>query len=385
MQRRDFLKAALGTAAVGFVPATSPAKLIFEQKTFSSEYQKYLDELNKNWEKWERVFRHGKIAGINHIKEIAMLSENLRKWNEKSNNLSTQWKRLSLPICWRSQIDSVSRELFGYQVMTQPTQLVFCSSVDENWKGHDQPDKTGWDICGYTLRRGSYRHNGVGHFSIYGKPIAAKTRKMKCCMWSPEVVLDLRCAHHLDAEAELAAILSMELALEQDREHIINVNKNCSTFYNEEDFQNGGRLSPFLEWAITEERKKFLDRSVSDHEKFEWIVTSPEIVAKLEKENALTPTPHVPYCLGVHLVGWLRNSSARVRVYQDPILPSKEILIGRKYSDIDTGYIVIPYLCYLLTPIILDPSAFCTRQEFLVRYSQMLTNSNFYAKMIVNS
>jgi len=138
MKRRTFLKAALGAGAglaVGLTPASAPAKLtikrgvplkIHENNSFTwgNEYQQYLDALDKNWEKWEKVFGRFYLLAYtticqnkrtfrlpnnvvahqygNHPKEVAMLAENLRLWNEHSETweqeaLFNQWKRISMP------------------------------------------------------------------------------------------------------------------------------------------------------------------------------------------------------------------------------------------------------------------------------------------------
>lgn len=52
--------------------------------------------------------------------------------------------------------------------------------------------------------------------------IVAKTRKLKC-RWGMEAAEDLRAIHNLNAEVELAAVLTKEIMKEIDREIIDNL------------------------------------------------------------------------------------------------------------------------------------------------------------------
>lgn len=375
MKRRDFLKTAF-TAGVsvgfsGVINKTQAATKLepppeYRKSAFTGDYLKVLTEKTKIWKKWKPFFDNSKLTDRmrpGHDLEVAVLSDNLLKHHRAMPN---DQNSMMHPILWRTTTESIGPELFGYQSLMAPAGFVFAVEPRE---------KEEWGFSG------SHFCNGLKKSQIYSKATAARTKKYRA-RWSYEAAHDLQVIHGLDAKAELCVVLATELSLESDRAAITQVRTHAANQY---FHHNTLLLGEFIEEKIVEQRNRFLDRGdkLHHHERYEWVVTSPQVIERLDEERCLTENIANPLTsLGITLRGWLRNNEARIRVYEDPLFPEGEILIGRKYSDIDAGFIIAPYLNYIQTPVSLDPESFCPSQNLMGRESQVLVNPFYYTRIV---
>lgn len=247
--------------------------------------------------------------------------------------------------------------------------------------------------------------------------IEAITRKLKA-RWSAEAVDDLRAFHGLNAEAELVAGISNEIALELDREIIDDLNTNAKFSINYDlgvesgKSPYGANLNPFraqsggeldiirgLVTAIDSVSANIHRTSMRAPANF--LVVSPEIGAILGQltshgdfmmVNRLGDQVQAPSYgpmtsnFGVQRLGTLMNKYA---VYQDPFLSagstgSKDVLVGLKGQNfLDAGYVYAPYVPLQVTPTFLDPDDFTFRKGLRTRYAKKMLRPEFYGRVTV--
>lgn len=238
--------------------------------------------------------------------------------------------------------------------------------------------------------------------------IEAITRKLKA-RWSAEAVDDLRAFHGLNAESELVAGISNEIALELDREIIDDLVRGAK-FGIDYDLSaapliGGGAGQSELE-AIRGLLTQIDSVSANIHRSSlrapaNFIVVSPEIGAVLSQLTShgdfmmvnramdqQTAPSYGPMTsnFGVQRLGTLMNKYA---VYQDPFLSAgsatKQILVGLKGQNfLDAGYVYAPYVPLQVTPTFLDPDDFTFRKGLRTRYATKMLRNEFYGTVNVS-
>lgn len=239
--------------------------------------------------------------------------------------------------------------------------------------------------------------------------IEAITRKLKA-RWSAEAVDDLRAFHGLNAEAELVAGISNEIALELDREIIDDLllgSKFSADYDLTANVPFGGQTASASELDVIRGLLTTIDSvSANIHRTSlrapaNFIVVSPEVGAILSQltshgdfmmVNRLADQVQAPSFgpmtsnFGVQRLGTLMNKYA---VYQDPFLSagssSKDILIGLKGQNfLDAGYVYAPYVPLQVTPTFLDPDDFTFRKGLRTRYAKKMLRPEFYGRVSVS-
>jgi hypothetical protein len=233
--------------------------------------------------------------------------------------------------------------------------------------------------------------------------VQVTSRKMKA-HWTPELAQDLAAYHSVDAEAELTALLSEELAAEIDREIIrdlINVApwKTVWQYSRSAVITNqigtsipGDPASGYItqkEWnqtlltqinKISAQIHKSTLRGGAN-----WIVCSTEVASvidDIEKFHGMNEPTDEQFNLGIEKVGTL---ASRYTVYKDPYLPTNICLIGHKGNNfLETGYVYAPYIPFQLTPVVLDPDDFTPRKGIMTRYAKKVVNNKFYGLVDVS-
>jgi hypothetical protein len=238
--------------------------------------------------------------------------------------------------------------------------------------------------------------------------IEAITRKLKA-RWSAEAVDDLRAFHGLNAEAELVAGISNEIALELDREIIDDLVRGAkfSATYNLGAAPSfGGGAASASELDVIRGLLTMIDSvSANIHRSSlrapaNFLVVSPEVGALLGQltshgdfmmVNRLMDQQSEPSYgpmtsnFGVQRLGTLMNKFA---VYQDPFLSAgssaKDILVGLKGQNfLDAGYVYAPYVPLQVTPTFLDPDDFTFRKGLRTRYATKMLRNEFYGRISV--
>jgi hypothetical protein len=224
--------------------------------------------------------------------------------------------------------------------------------------------------------------------------VSVEERKLRAT-WSPELAQDVSAFHNIDAEAELTAMLSEQVAAEIDREILRDIRK-AAAWQLRWDY-NGWRkasttASPYTqkEWNQTL-ITRVNQTSAQIHKSTlrggaNFIVVSSEISAifdDLEYFHVSDANPEQDqYNMGIERVGSL---SGRYQVYRDPYAPAHSIIIGHKgKSLLDTGYIYAPYVPLQLTPTMYNPFNFAPVKGIMTRYAKKVVNNRFYGHVRVD-
>jgi len=244
--------------------------------------------------------------------------------------------------------------------------------------------------------------------TVESSPVTAKTRKLRT-KWSVEASQDLRAMHNVDAEQELVALLANEIAAEIDREvlNTLITNAGIRTTYDYNDpfitgglvtiTSGGGGTATAVGSGNFDDRNKSLFYQILEvsnqiyrqslRGSGNWIVTSPEIGAKLEslREFSTDADADFTYNIGIQFAGTLNN---KFKVFKDPLFPRDLILIGYKgESFMDAGFFYCPYVPLQITPTVLDTESFNPRKGLMTRYGTVFVENGprMYGVIKVNN
>jgi hypothetical protein len=234
---------------------------------------------------------------------------------------------------------------------------------------------------------------GEVSFDLESVTVSVTERKLRA-QWSPELAQDVAAFHNIDAEAELTALLSEQVAAEIDREILRDLRKgaawnlrwdyngwrriNATTSYTQKDWNQ--TLITAINQLSAQIHKSTLRGGAN------WIVVSSEVSAifdDLEYFHVSNAAPDQDqYNMGIERVGTL---SGRYQVYRDPYFPPNQVLIGHKGTSLlDTGYIYAPYVPLQLTPTMYNPFNFTPIKGIMTRYAKKMVNNRFYGRITVD-
>jgi hypothetical protein len=234
---------------------------------------------------------------------------------------------------------------------------------------------------------------GEVSFDLESVTVSVTERKLRA-QWSPELAQDVAAFHNIDAEAELTALLSEQVAAEIDREILRDLRKgaawtlrwdyngwrrlNLTTSYTQKDWNQ--TLITAINQLSAQIHKSTLRGGAN------WIVVSSEVSAifdDLEYFHVSNASPEQDqYNMGIERVGTL---AGRYQVYRDPYFPPNTILLGHKGTSLlDTGYIYAPYVPLQLTPTMYNPFNFTPIKGIMTRYAKKMVNNRFYARITVD-
>ena len=235
---------------------------------------------------------------------------------------------------------------------------------------------------------------GEVSFKLESVTVAVEGRKLRAT-WSPELAQDVNAFHNIDAESELTALLSEQIAAEIDRE-ILRELRKAAPWQARWDVNGWRRMAAFStnytqkDWN-QELMTKINQISAQIHKSTlrggaNWIVVSSEISALFDNLEYFhvsdASAEEDQYNMGIEKIGSL---SARYQVYRDPYAPSWSMIIGHKgKSLLDTGYIYAPYIPMQLTPTIPNPENFAPVKGIFTRYAKKLVNNRFYGAVKVD-
>ena len=269
----------------------------------------------------------------------------------------------------------------GYQGIEMPTDLAaFMESFQVAWCQYDSLELE--------------TEIGEVSFKLDSVTVSVEERKLRAT-WSPELAQDVSAFHNIDAEAELTALLSEQIAAEIDREILRDLRKfapwqarwdvngwrrmaGFSTNYTQKDWNQ--ELMTKINQISAQIHKSTLRGGAN------FIVVSSEISAifdNLEYFHVSDASAESDqYNMGIERVGSL---SGRYQVYRDPYSPAWSIIIGhRGKSLLDTGYIYAPYIPMQLTPTIYNPHNFAPVKGILTRYAKKCVNNRYYGGVRVD-
>jgi len=237
---------------------------------------------------------------------------------------------------------------------------------------------------------------GEVSFDLESVTVSVTERKLRAS-WSPELAQDVSAFHNIDAEAELTALLSEQIAAEIDREILRDLRKGAAWTakwdYNEWKYGNGG--TSYAGYTQKDWNQTLVTKinqiSAQIHKTTlrggaNWIVVSSEVSAvfdDLEYFHVSNANPEQDqYNMGIEKIGSL---AGRYQVYRDPYLPAGKIIIGHKgKSLLDAGYIYAPYVPLQLTPTMYNPFNFTPIKGIMTRYAKKMVNNRYFGLINVN-
>ena len=235
---------------------------------------------------------------------------------------------------------------------------------------------------------------GEVSFTLDEVVVSVEERKLRAT-WSPELAQDVSAFHNIDAEAELTALLSEQIASEIDRE-ILRDLRSVGAWQARWDYM-GWRKASLAANAYTQKDwnqtliTKVNQISAQIHKTTlrggaNFIVVSSEISAifdDLEYFHVSDASPEQDqYNMGIERIGSL---GGRYQVYRDPYAPAWSMIIGHKgKSLLDTGYIYAPYVPMQLTPTMYNPFNFAPVKGIMTRYAKKAVNNRYYGHIRVD-
>jgi hypothetical protein len=236
---------------------------------------------------------------------------------------------------------------------------------------------------------------GEVSFDLESVTVSVTERKLRA-QWSPELAQDVAAFHNIDAEAELTALLSEQVAAEIDREILRDLRKgaawNLRWDYNGWKRLSSSGTTPYTQKDWNQTLITAINQlSAQIHKSTlrggaNWIVVSSEVSAifdDLEYFHVSNAAPEQDqYNMGIERIGTL---SGRYQVYRDPYFPANQVLIGHKGTSLlDTGYIYAPYVPLQLTPTMYNPFNFTPIKGIMTRYAKKMVNNRFYGRVTVD-
>ena len=236
---------------------------------------------------------------------------------------------------------------------------------------------------------------GEVSFDLSSVTVSVTERKLRAS-WSPELAQDVSAFHNIDAEAELTALLSEQIAAEVDREILRDLRKGAAWKarwdYNEWKYGNNG--SSYVGYTQKDWNQTLVTKinqlSAQIHKTTlrggaNWIVISSEVSAvfdDLEYFHVSNAAPEQDqYNMGIEKIGTL---AGRYQVYRDPYFPANKVLIGHKgKSLLDAGYVYAPYVPLQLTPTMYNPFNMTPIKGIMTRYAKKMVNNRYFAVLDV--
>jgi hypothetical protein len=237
---------------------------------------------------------------------------------------------------------------------------------------------------------------GEVSFELDEVVVSVTERKLRAT-WSPELAQDVSAFHNIDAEAELTALLSEQVAAEIDREILRDLRSGAawSLRWDYNGWKRAAAGGGFNAYTQKEWNQTLITRinqlSAQIHKSTlrggaNFIVVSSEASAifdDLEYFHVSNAAPEQDqYNMGIEKVGSL---GGRYTVYRDPYAPANSIIVGHKgKSLLDTGYIYAPYVPLQLTPTLQNPFNFAPTKGIMTRYAKKMVNNRFYATLTID-
>ena len=355
-------------------------------------------------EKWSPVLNHADLPKIDNPYKRAVTSiilENQEKAakedqaflgeiaNVTGDSAVANWDPILISLVRRAMPNLIAYDVCGVQPMTGPTGLIFAmksryTSNSGTEALFNEPDTSfsGGGTHSATLNPGLMNDtttsvtSGTGiatataeasssfaemAFSIEKSTVTAITRQLKA-EYTMELAQDLKAIHGLDAETELANILSAEILAEINREVIrtiyekakkgANINTTTSgTFDLDTDSNGRWSVEKFKGLMFQLERDANVIAQETRRGKGNIIICSSDVASALQMAGVLDYTPALNNSLNVDDTGntFAGTVNGRFKVYIDPYASNNTAaqyyVVGYKgTSPYDAGIFYCPYV-----------------------------------------
>jgi hypothetical protein len=370
-------------------------------------------------EKWQPILEHPEVSEIKDpyrkavttvilenqekaLQEDAAMLAEAAPLNSTGAPISN-WDPILISLVRRAMPNLVAYDICGVQPMTGPTGLIFAMKARYNdyptvartskteALGINEPD-TGFSSAANPTAAGplsaqitdpfdtsspSYEDTtGTGMstataealgdastnsfaemaFSIEKATVTAKSRALKA-EYTMELAQDLKAIHGLDAEAELANILSSEILAEINREVVRTVNiqaktgaadtSSAGTFNLDVDANGRWSVEKFKGLLFQIEREANTIAKESRRGKGNMVLCSSDVASALAMSGVLDYAPALQTGLNVDDTGntFAGVLNGRFKVYVDPYAGVDYLTVGyRGTNPYDAGLFYCPYV-----------------------------------------
>jgi len=367
-------------------------------------------------EKWSPILEHSDLPKIednykkavtavilenqeNALKEERSTLEEAAPLNATGSSAISNWDPILISLVRRAMPNLVAYDICGVQPMTGPTGLIFAMKAryaDYPTEGRESNSEAlhneartdysasagatagplGSDHSGDPFN-GSYasqtssgmstasaealgdaagNHFAEMSFTIEKATVTAVSRALKA-EYTIELAQDLKAIHGLDAESELANILSSEILAEINREVIRGVNNqaktgasataSAGTFNLDVDANGRWSVEKFKGLLFQIERESNVIAKETRRGKGNFILCSSDVASALSMAGVLDYTPALNTSLNVDDTGntFAGLLNGRVKVYIDPYASSDYMTVGYRGSNpYDAGLFYCPYV-----------------------------------------
>ena len=371
-------------------------------------------------EKWSPVLNEesaGKItdhhkkavtAAILENQEVALREEGMINEDVPGNNTTSaaNWNPVLIALVRRAMPNLMAYDVCGVQPMSGPTGLIFAmksrygggatgnrealfNEAETTFSGdsggtHDSDNVSGLSgidsaaqdsnlddqrltalAAGGMSTAEAEAHGSSGNtsfremgFTIEKATVTAKSRALKA-EYSLELAQDLKAIHGLDAETELANILSTEILAEINREVIRTINSQAKTgalqtntavngiFNVQTDADGRWSVEKFKGLILQIERECNIIAKETRRGKGNFIICSSDVASALAAAGMLDYTPAMSTNLNVDDTGntFAGVLNGRTRVYIDPYAVADYVNVGYKGPNpYDAGIFYCPYV-----------------------------------------
>ena len=221
-------------------------------------------------------------------------------------------------------------------------------------------------------------------FSIEKATVTAKTRALKA-EYTMELAQDLKAIHGLDAESELANILSAEVLAEINREVIRTINvkaklgaqqaglTTAGTFDIQNDADGRWSVEKFKGLIVQIEREANVIAKETRRGKGNFILCSSDVASALVAAGMLDYTPALSTGLQVDDTGntFAGVLNGRTKVYIDPYATVDYLTVGyRGTNAYDAGLFYCPYVPLTMVRAV-GENSFQPKIGFKTRYGMV--------------
>ena len=356
--------------------------------------------------KWQPILEHPELAAITdpHKKAVtALVLENTEKalregsaWSTNTllnetpaNNIGDgatnvdTYDPVLISLVRRSMPNLMAYDICGVQPMTGPSGLIFAmkarfanttnlldttqealfNEADTDFSGtgtHANALGAGSETTGTGVTTANMEANTAYEemgFTIDKVTVTAKSRALKA-EYTTELAQDLKAIHGLDAETELANILSAEILSEINREVIRTIyhtakagaqsdTASAGTFDLDVDSNGRWSVEKFKGLMFQIEREANEIAKQTRRGKGNVLICSSDVASALQMAGVLDYAPALANSLNVDDTGntFAGVMNGRMKVYIDPYAGGNYMIVGYKGSSaFDAGIFYCPYV-----------------------------------------
>jgi hypothetical protein len=375
---------------------------MFNSETLEKKWAPILEA--QDAPKFKDNYRKSITAVLLENQEKALKEENSQAayLSEGTGTAAVQnWDPVLISLVRRAMPNIVAYDIAGVQPMTMPTGLIFAMKSNYQKQASQNAAFTNTEALfnvpdtsfsgpvttakgetlsgnstdytnGYTAADGGFGNMG---FTVDKTTVTAKTRALKA-EYSMELAQDLKAVHGLDAEAELANILSTEILAEINREVIKTVRDKAVVggvnggFDLDQDADGRWAVEKFKSLLFQIEVEANAVAKATRRGKANFVLCSSNVASALAAAGVLDYAPALATNLNVDDTGnvFAGVINGRMKVFIDPFATDDYVTVGYRGSNAyDAGLFYCPYVPLTMVRAV-DQNTFQPKIGFKTRY-----------------